>query len=588
MEQKAEKKNILIINLTRMGDLLQTTPLIVGLKEKYPLSQIALLASSVFSEICKGFPCIDKLHILDIARYRSIASERNYSLVQFYREIEKEVNILQDQKFDLVINTVLSKTSTFLAYLLKAPEVIGFHMDGNGHRIIHNPWINYFTNKLFNREYNLFNLIDVFLRCAGVTHSPKRLFYHTSKEGEAICRKLLAENGIDENDFVIGFQPGASREIRQWPLPYFAELAEKLIEKFNAKILLFGSPVEEELGRELENQIKHENVTNLIGKTDLEKLAGLLKRCRYLITGDTGTMHLASAVGTRIIALFFGSAYCFETGPYGEGHIVVQADIPCFPCHQNVECKNPLCRTAIEPDHILSIIGSLKNEEQNEKGFSFISKIKKEKQVRIYATEFDREDFLTFVPLLKKKIRKEDFYSYCYKEMWHRELDGEWDKPLDISALFTSLCSRFDFNDVSEQLQRKLLDDSAELKGLNELSGKGISLARSLVSIVSSDKRLRKNFAVVKKMNKELGRVDEAIISLGTVHKFIRPLTQMFIFGKENLTGKELLPLCKKTLCLYENLQRETGFMLSILGKISLLFVEKKEKKLFAEYKKAV
>jgi hypothetical protein len=92
---------------------------------------------------------------------------------------------------------------------------------------------------------------------------------------------------------------------------------------------------------------------DLIGKTDFKTLGGILKKCRKLITGDTGTMHMASSVGTPVIALFYGTAFPWETGPYGTGHLVLYADEKCAPCFHPEDCiSGHSCREAITPEHV--------------------------------------------------------------------------------------------------------------------------------------------------------------------------------------------------------------------------------------------
>ena len=564
MTKSEEKKNILIVNLTRMGDLLQITPLIVSLKDKYPLAKITLLVNKVFSDTCKGFPFIDKIHVLDIPRFKKEITDQEISLVKNYRNLEKEIENLKSQRFDMIFNPALSKTSVLLTYLLECPNIVGFTMDGYGHRIIRNPWINYFANKLFNREYNLFNLVDIILRSAGLNNTPKKLFYHISGKEKKYCREFLKKNNIQQNDFIIGLQPGASRRIRQWPPLYFSKLGNILIKKYNAKLLLFGTPKEIELGQEIEKEIKEENIINLIGKTSIDELAALLARCDYLITGDTGTMHLATAVGTRVIALFFGSAYCFETGPYGEGHVVLQSNLPCVPCYQNIECKNPLCQKTIRPFDVITGIEfskrirvgrtiSIDEEEFNGK-------------INIFYSQFDEKKFLEFVPLIKRRLTKKDIYKYCYKEIWQRALNKELTTPIDFNKLSEKIILYFKIND--NDLFKSLKKDLDSFERLIKLSSEGKKLSIALIELASSE--LHNNLTFIKDIGKKIERIDQDIIDLGNINTFIKPLTLMFNFGKENLTEKEILPLSRRTLGLYDALNKESLLMAELIKNISL------------------
>ena len=103
---------------------------------------------------------------------------------------------------------------------------------------------------------------------------------------------------------------------------------------------------------------------DLVGKTSLLTLGAILKRCVTLVSGDTGPLHLATAVGTRVIALF-GAIDPDRTGPMGIGHVVVRhTEVPCVPCMAK-ECMNPVyleCMEKIEVDEVFDIIAGMVRE----------------------------------------------------------------------------------------------------------------------------------------------------------------------------------------------------------------------------------
>ena len=90
--------------------------------------------------------------------------------------------------------------------------------------------------------------------------------------------------------------------------------------------------------------------------TNFGQFSTLVKSCAYLVTNATGTMHIAAAVSTPIIGLFFAHAHPFETGPYSPGHLIFQARISCAPCSYGVECNDTVCVRKVLPDHLLSMI----------------------------------------------------------------------------------------------------------------------------------------------------------------------------------------------------------------------------------------
>jgi ADP-heptose:LPS heptosyltransferase len=93
----------------------------------------------------------------------------------------------------------------------------------------------------------------------------------------------------------------------------------------------------------------------MTGKTNLLQLAGLLERCTLLVTNDTGTMHVATAVGTPVVALF-GSTPPLTTGPWGKEHVVVRKDVPCSPCWKRICPTDHRCMELITVDEVEEIV----------------------------------------------------------------------------------------------------------------------------------------------------------------------------------------------------------------------------------------
>ncbi|MFZ2088876.1 MAG: glycosyltransferase family 9 protein, partial [Desulfobaccales bacterium] len=162
---------------------------------------------------------------------------------------------------------------------------------------------------------------------------------------------------------VIALQMATRHPRRTWPLGAFTRLAALLVKRLGATIWLLGSKSEIHLGKALMdglNPAQRERVVNLQGRTGLMELGARLKDAHLLISGDTGTLHLGAALGTRAIGVFLGPASCFETGPYGEGHYVFQAEPPCHPCAEaGPPCADPFCQAMIPLEAVADLAVSL-------------------------------------------------------------------------------------------------------------------------------------------------------------------------------------------------------------------------------------
>ena len=127
-----------------------------------------------------------------------------------------------------------------------------------------------------------------------------------SDDDKRFADDFLEKNNIKENDFVVGFHPGCAtlknHIKRRWEPEKFAELGKKLIKEKNAKIFLFGGPEEEELKSSINKIIDSEKSFVIKTEKFLQSIA-IMKRCNVFVTNDSALMHIASALGLKVIAI---------------------------------------------------------------------------------------------------------------------------------------------------------------------------------------------------------------------------------------------------------------------------------------------
>jgi len=350
-------KNILIISLTRMGDLIQNTPLIMGLREKHPNARITLMVSSDFESVVSLIPDINNAIVINLRQFKDSEKWEDKSWIKVYRYLESELDKVRNESFDLLVNLSHSRLSALMVHYLKVKNIVGFYCNNFGDRMTGHPWMQYFGTEPFNRSFNEFNLVEIFSRSGGIDLAGKEIKV-LKQEADYVNKELSIENLKKSNDqLVIGFQIGSSLENRRWSTQSFANLADLLIQELNVHILLFGVESESKSAKEMMDLTCNKSrVTDFTGKTDLKQLSILLSGCDYLITNDTGTMHLAAALNTKIIGLFFAHAHPFETAPFSIGHLIIQPRLSCAPCSYGVHCNNIICIEKVIPEHILSFL----------------------------------------------------------------------------------------------------------------------------------------------------------------------------------------------------------------------------------------
>ncbi|MCX6639277.1 MAG: glycosyltransferase family 9 protein [bacterium] len=561
----AERKNkILIINLTRMGDILQSTPLLQALKAADPNCRISYLAVTGFADVCGFIPEIDRLIPFDYNSAVAVSKEAISQLPRRIDEIDKFIADLKSQCFDRVINLSHSKISAIICYLLGNEQTEGLTLDAEGYRLIRHPWARYFFTANLNRHYNRFNLVDVNLglalplgEFAGAFSGFKppfgqvRLSFRTTPEGQAKAQKLYDAWSGKGAKIKIGFQPGASLPCKRWPVRSFVELGKLLQQSLGAGIVIFGVKSESDLAEKL-NEGLSGSALDLSGKTNIETLGACLQQLDLLITNDTGTQHLAAAVGTPVISLCFGSAVSHETAPYGDKHVVIDTTLQCHPCSFQVKCKRFVCQEIVTPQAVFC--AAEKMLKKDEGVMTALADRCDFDRINVWETGFDPDGFWHQKPLIPRPIKAADFINLCMREIWKELLligdeGGLFASPWDASVLKTYLSDYFapDLDSMNQDMAEPL----AALSFLEEVALSGSlqteHLQRSFSGSALNNEQLKYHMT-------SLEEIDQRIINLGYRLPAVAHLILDFSFNKQNLQGNDPVMLLQETGRIYNRL----------------------------------
>jgi heptosyltransferase-2 len=155
---------------------------------------------------------------------------------------------------------------------------------------------------------------------------------HVSAQSLARAARLLDAHGIAAGESIVGFAPGAAYgHAKRWPPERVADVIVRVVRERGARCVLVGAGGDRDAGRAIESTLPPDvRVANLIGRTDLRQLAGVLAACRAFVANDSGAMHLAAAVGVPVTAIF-GPTNERSTAPLGD-HDVILHQVFCRPC----------------------------------------------------------------------------------------------------------------------------------------------------------------------------------------------------------------------------------------------------------------
>lgn len=346
--------NTLVINLTRLGDLLQTQPVLQGFAEQGRVGLVCLEnfqpAARVLKDVHAVFP------LPGAALLASVDRSWQAGLAVFRRFADDALERFQP---DRVVNLTPVISARVLALCLGQERSQGFGLDSHGFLAHSSPWAVFMQTASANRGSSPFNVVDIFRRVAGLPPAAGRFSLACPEAGDlSAVRAALAGESPPVSRGLVGFQLGASEDRRRWPLEYFARLGRLLWEKLSLTPVLLGSLDERQLAERFAGLADYPFVDR-VGRTSIPSLASVLSSCRLLVTNDTGTMHLAAGLGVPVAAIFLATAQPWDTGPYRPGSLSLEPDLPCHPCGFGKDCAHGLaCRQAIAPDTVFCLVRS--------------------------------------------------------------------------------------------------------------------------------------------------------------------------------------------------------------------------------------
>ena len=526
-----EKNNVLLVNITRLGDMLQATPTIAGIKAENPNCKITVLVEKQFESVCHWLPNRDEVISLDMSWIVRNIARGPEGTIDAYEFVSDFIDDLRKRNFDYCLNMSSSAYTALLLKMLNIKKHGGWTADDEGCRVIESDWAKLFACSVFhqNRRFNSINLVDVFRCSADVEKHPQKLLINIDDKEKKYCEDLLAGAGFTNTGPLVAVQAGASQGKRQWAPERFIKMIKILIEEHNMRVVLTGTKKELSIIQPIKDGLNSNNVFVAAGKTNIPQLTALLSLCSLLITGDTGPMHISIATGTPVLAMFLASAYIYETGPYSEGNIVLQPVVQCCPCNPNKLCSRMDCHVQISPE----LMADLAVRRVNNDFKSLPEGYANPNEVIVYRSEFDEFGFCDFRALTSDVSDPWRKYREAYRKVWLTDLAG-----------------------YECGLQPESPEDIKAIEGLGtiiSLAQEGVRLIDELIGYV---KDVHSTAASLGRVNKALSELDRQIEQIGYHYQYFGPLTRMFIFSKENISGTDAIELASQMRVHYQSLER--------------------------------
>ncbi|TAJ08944.1 MAG: putative lipopolysaccharide heptosyltransferase III [Nitrospirae bacterium] len=332
-------RNLLVIKLRYIGDVLLATPVLRALRERFPEARLTMAVNRGTEEILKWNPDVQEVMVVE---KRGLAAQ-----LRFLRAVRR-------RRFDTVIDLTDGDRAATLAGLSGAPLRIGFNEEHRWRGLLFTTIAPALPGTVHRVDHDLRALLPL-----GIEPKASQPRLYTSLEDDERAARLLEEAGLaGAGGPLVMFQPGARYWFKAWPAERFAALAERLSESFGCRVVIGGSESERPLAEEV-RRLARSTPTVLAGRTPLLTYASVLKRCRLFVGNDNGPMHMAAALGVPVVALF-GPSNPDEWGPRGPEVRVLYKGLDCRPCfHPTCERGEESCMKRISVDEVCAAAGTL-------------------------------------------------------------------------------------------------------------------------------------------------------------------------------------------------------------------------------------
>ncbi|VAX39217.1 ADP-heptose--lipooligosaccharide heptosyltransferase II [hydrothermal vent metagenome] len=346
--ENVDAERICIIKPSALGDIVQTLPLLSVLHERFPRAQVDWVVSSQLANILEDHPLLHRLHLYN----RKGGAKESFNLL---RQLRKE-------RFDLVFDLQGLLRSAVMTLATGASKRIGLETAREGSRFACHQII-----EKTSRDIPAYARYWRVAEALGMAHLQPNTIVPVREEETFWATRQLSTLSTP----CMAIHAGAQWKTKRLPVEKFAAVASRLSREQDYSILIIGGPSETEITSKLETLIKKMSpsarVLNLSGQTTLKQLAALLSQVTFLLSNDSGPMHLAAGLGKPVVGVFTCTSP-HRSGPAGSGHELIASQLPCAASYKkncpHAGSQQMACLEEIQTEQVWQAVMRLIEREQ--------------------------------------------------------------------------------------------------------------------------------------------------------------------------------------------------------------------------------
>lgn len=365
VKREEASHRILITRVGAFGDILMATPLLAALRMAYPEAHLTWLVEHTEAQAIDANPYIDGYIRWDGAYWKR--QLQWHRLLRGLFRVRRFCAELRRRRYDVFIS-FQPEEWPWLVQGTHAPVTIGvfdtFRQTDSLTRT--SPYTRLYTEAYTHDDLPLHRTDQYLLplRTLGLPEpAEKRMSMGFTEDDAFVADQFLQDRGLAGGKPFVVLAPMTTWPSRCWPEDRYAALGDALALRYGCASVLIGSarPEERSAVARIASQMVSEPI-QAAGVLNFRQMAALIARASVLISGDTGPMHVAAAVGTPLVSLF-GPTPVLGRAPLAAGGITLMHPVPCGPCDQEF-CPNPpesqlLCLRLISVDEVLAAAAGL-------------------------------------------------------------------------------------------------------------------------------------------------------------------------------------------------------------------------------------
>ncbi|MDP2937799.1 MAG: lipopolysaccharide heptosyltransferase II [Candidatus Omnitrophota bacterium] len=332
---------ILIIKFSSLGDIILSTASLRAIRQKFLHNyKITFLVGEESKDLLFSCPYIDELLVCDF-------KNRDKGMVGLL----KLAALLRKKNFDIVIDLQNNCKSHILSFFTLALNRYGYDNKKLGFLLNHRikdekPLMDPVTH-----QFRILKMLDI------DSENPKLELWPTQEDRNYIDEFLKSE-WLSANQVLIGINISASSRwpSKNWPLQHIVKVCDELSRR-EMRVVITGTEKDFTQANLLINSLKNIKIINACGKTTINQLACLIKKCAVFISPDSAPLHVAASQGVPFIALFGATDPRRHLVPAKEC-AVIKKDLVCSPCYKS-QCKTVKCMESINPEEVLEAVDRL-------------------------------------------------------------------------------------------------------------------------------------------------------------------------------------------------------------------------------------